>query len=73
MNNKKGELLLRKAEKNNLFRDIICPNCDIVYDIDWKKQKINNKGIWFYCPKCRTSDVIGWDIIEENAKINSNK
>jgi len=60
--------MFKKAEKNELFKDLICDNCGKAFDIDWRKQTFNLKGLWYYCPKCDWNNVIGWDVIEETAK-----
>ena len=62
MKNKDKELL-KQAEKNGLFKDIICLDCDETFDINWRNEKIDNKGVWYHCPKCGSYDVMGWDVI----------
>jgi len=63
------EILLGQADENGLFRDMICPKCEKVFDLDETEWEISKKdGICYRCPFCGFNDIIGWDIIRETAK-----
>jgi len=60
--------LLKKAEENGLFEDLVCPKCEGENKIDFREEKKNASGVWYYCQHCDWLDVIGWDIVEEVAQ-----
>jgi len=65
----KEQKLLEQAEKNGLFNDIICDDCDRTFDINWRNCIVDSKrGLPYQCPFCGSFDILGWDVIEETAK-----
>ena len=55
---------LKICEKKGLFDDFMCPKGH-PNKINWRNEKINRDGLWYYCSACHWLDVIGMDIIND--------
>ena len=54
---------LEKATKKGLFDDLLCSKCETENKVNWKEEKVNGSGVWYYCKNCEHLNLVGWDTI----------
>ena len=51
-----------------MFEDILCENCNCYNYVDFEDCKISDCNVEFICQHCKDQQIIGMDLVEEEAK-----